>query len=260
VTEDALSIFVDGSCLSHPRRGGIGIRYVWINNDGNDETSDLEIPGFKNATNNKMEVYACVVALREATTLSANSACRKIVIYTDSTYVVQNYKRAMFDWPRTGWRKAGGSPVLNALEWKDLVKEIRSAGKRVDFQWVKGHSGNVHNRAADKLAKRSAKNPLSEPLSVVGVRRKLTALPVERSSVPMEGQRASVRIIASEYLPVQRTNKYTYEVMSKSSKYRGRADVCFSVELMKQGHTYRVRFNKNQENPMILEMFGETKR
>ena len=257
MTEDALSIFVDGSCLSHPRRGGIGIRYVWVNDQGDEQTSDLEIPGFKNATNNKMEIYACVVALREA---EPYSACPKIVIYTDSTYVVQNYKRAMFDWPRTGWRKVGGSPVLNASEWKDLVKEIRHAGKRVDFEWVKGHSGNVHNRAADKLAKRSAKNPLSDPLSVVGVRRKLTELPVERGSVPMEGQRASVRIIASEYLPVQRTNKYTYEVMSKSSRYRGRADVCSSDELMKEGHTYRVHFNKNKENPMIVKMFGETKR
>jgi hypothetical protein len=34
--EGVLTIFVDGSMRDSPRRGGIGIRFVWIDADGNE--------------------------------------------------------------------------------------------------------------------------------------------------------------------------------------------------------------------------------
>jgi hypothetical protein len=34
LSEDTLEIYVDGSSLSKPRRGGVGIRFVWIDPAG----------------------------------------------------------------------------------------------------------------------------------------------------------------------------------------------------------------------------------
>ena len=62
--EDALNIYTDGSCLSNPRRGGIGIRYIVINAAGDEEWVDEAPPGYKQATNNELELMACIVALR----------------------------------------------------------------------------------------------------------------------------------------------------------------------------------------------------
>lgn len=56
--EDALNIYTDGSCLSNPRRGGIGIRYIVINAAGDEEWIDECPAGYKQATNNEMELMA----------------------------------------------------------------------------------------------------------------------------------------------------------------------------------------------------------
>jgi hypothetical protein len=125
---------------------------------------------------------------------------------------------------------------------------------------VKGHSKDQHNKAADKLAKKSAKNPLNKPLSIVNVRRKKTAKSVEIGSVEMRRQRLVIRIITSEYLNTQRTNRYKYEVLSKGSKYFGNVDIIFSKETLKAGHHYEVSVNKNTCNPIIMRVLREIER
>ncbi|MEO1019278.1 MAG: RNase H family protein, partial [Pseudomonadota bacterium] len=62
--EDAVNIYTDGSCLPNPRRGGVGYRYIVINEAGHEEWQDESPPGYKQATNNQMELLACVLALR----------------------------------------------------------------------------------------------------------------------------------------------------------------------------------------------------
>lgn len=62
--EDALNIHTDGASLSNPRRGGIGIHYIVINAAGDEEWIDECPLGYKQATNNEMELMACM-ALRE---------------------------------------------------------------------------------------------------------------------------------------------------------------------------------------------------
>ncbi len=60
-----MNIYTDGSCFQRPRRGGIGIRYIIINDAGDEEWQDECPPGYKQATNNEMELLACIVALRD---------------------------------------------------------------------------------------------------------------------------------------------------------------------------------------------------
>jgi ribonuclease HI len=172
---------------------------------GEEETEDVEVPGYKNATNNQMELYACVAALKEALRYKDLTSFDSIAIYTDSRYVVDNYRKAMFEWPKTRWTTRIGPPVLNADLWKDLIKQMKNCQPlRVNFFWVKGHSKDLHNKAVDKLAKKSAKRALNEPLTVIAVRRKITTKSVESGSVHMKGQRLRIRVITSEYLRVQK--------------------------------------------------------
>jgi ribonuclease HI len=255
--ENALNIYTDGSSLPSPRRGGIGIRFITIDEDGNDKISNFEQPGYQGATNNQMELYACILALKEAQHQFELRLFNKIIINTDSQYVTSNYPNAIFNWSKHGWKNRDGRPVENAEIWKDLIKQVKKTEKRIEFNWVKGHSKDVHNKAVDKLAKKSAKNPLYKPLNIVSVRRKTSDKSTIVGSVKMQGQRLSVRIITTEYLRLPKLFKYRYEVISKTSKYFGNVDFIFSAISIRDGHCYRITVNKNTSNPMITKVLSE---
>lgn len=257
IRENTLTIYADGSSYSQPRRGGIGIRYIYINKNFKEQRIDLDFLGYKNATNNQMELFACIVALKESLNLKIDITYNIIIIFTDSRYIVDNYQKAMFRWPKQNWFKSDESPVLNADLWKQLNKWIKKVRCRVEFQWVKAHSKDADNRAVDNLAKKSARTPINDPLSIVNVRRKKTIKTVDLGSVKMCGQRISIRIVTSEYLRTQKINRYKYEVISKNSKYYENVDVAFSYENMKVGHSYVVTLNKEQHNPRILKVVKE---
>jgi ribonuclease HI len=260
IDETALNIYTDGSSYSKPRRGGVGILYIWVDSLGNEISEALPHPGYAGATNNQMELMASICALKNSGVYLEKGDFTKIVIYTDSQYIVTNYRNAMFGWPKMQWRNRLGKPIANAHLWKDLVRAIKNARKFVEFVKVKGHSKDKHNKAADKLAKESAKQPIMKPLSVVTVRRKLSSNATAPGSVPMLGQRTTIRVITSEYMPVQRTVKYRYEIMSKASEHYKKVDFFYSKEPLKPGHSYSVRFNKDNRNPGLLKVFKEVTR
>jgi ribonuclease HI len=255
--ENALNIFVDGSSFGSPRRGGIGIRFVIIELFGEEKIKDFEFAGYMNATNNQMELQACILALKEAMKSNFPKNITRIVIQSDSFYVVDNYRKAMFQWPNTQWLTPSGRPVLNADLWKELVKCIQKIHMRVEIRWVKGHSKSKHNKAVDKLARASANMPFHKPLTHVSVRRKKSSKSVDVGSVKMQGQRITIRIITSEYLNIQRFWKYKYEVISKQSRYKGNIDFIFSEHFLSTGHTYYVRVNSDTINPRIEKIFRE---
>jgi Ribonuclease HI len=260
IDENAINIYSDGSSYSKPRRGGLGFRIVTVDANGDEVIHDEQPLGFQGATNNQMELQACIEALKFVTGRRSPVEPKnfsKVIIYTDSRYVVDNFSNAKFVWPGQKWSTRDGAPVANAQQWKDLVKLVRVVRRRVEIQWVKGHKSSTHNRAADKLAKGSAKQAARDPLTVTSVRRKKTQKSIERGSVELGGQRLTIRIVTDEYLRVQRCYKYKYEVMSKASSFFGSVDVAFSELLLRAGHTYYVRMNNNSKNPRIEKLFRE---
>lgn len=257
IDERALNIYTDGSSKSRPRRGGIGVIFVYVDHNGKEVSEPLNLPGYKSATNNEMEINACIVALENAGPYLEKRQFRKIIILTDSNYVFTNYKNAMFLWPRTRWLKKSGAPVLNARLWKNLIKAIRQTRARVEFQKVKAHSSDIFNRAVDKLAKQSASIPLNKPLAVSTVRRKRSKEVTKLGSVEMLGQRITIRIIESKYLSVQRLYRYRYEVVSKTSPFYRKVDFICSTEVLRESHTYSVRMNSDTANPRIAKLFHE---
>jgi ribonuclease HI len=78
----------------------------------------------------------------------------ELLVYCDSTYVINTVTKWMAGWKRRGWRKGDGKPVMNV----ELVKGLDAAmqGRRVTFEWVKGHAGHELNEAADRLANAAA--------------------------------------------------------------------------------------------------------
>jgi ribonuclease HI len=257
--EDAINVFPDGSCKSGPRRGGVGLRIVTFDEGGAEIVEDHDLPGYRNANNQRMELQACILGVREALAHPRFRQLRRILVLTDSRYVCDNYERAMFQWPKQQWRRPGGAPVLNAEQWKELVKLIHKAACRFEVKWIKGKS-SAHTKAADKLAKNSADKAIKPPLSIVEVRRKKTEKSVELGSVRMERQTMAIHVFTSEYLKVQRINKYKYEVLSQDSKYHGNVDVIFSRHDLRPAHHYEVVVNERSEYPLIMDVVRELER
>lgn len=257
LAENALHIYTDGSSLPSPRRGGIGIRFLVIDSEGREEVIDSSHAGYAGATNNQMELQACIEALEEASDRGLANSIGKIVVHTDSQYVVGNANQAKFTWPKQRWTTRQGTPVLNADLWKRLVRAIRNAGRRVEFEWVQGHSKDPHNRAVDKMAKGSAKSTLKPALSVVSVRKKWTAEAVSIGSVRMLGQRLSIRVITCEWLHQQKLWKLKYEVISAGSPFLGKVDIVYSTTVLADGHSYFVQVNQDTANPRIVKVFRE---
>jgi len=259
--EGALSVFADGSSLAGPRRGGVGIRYVYLAPDGNETVWDSLEQGVERGTNNQMELLAVITALKEIQHRRFRTdllqLATKIDVYTDSQHVVDNLNRAIFEWPKNRWMTRGGPPVQNAELWRDLVRELvrLRRTKKVEIKWAKGHSAsNPHNKVADTLAKKSAKRPTRPQLVPGTVRRKKSSQKTEPGSVGMVGQRLQIRIVGADYLKTQKINRYRYEVMSPRSAFHGKVDFAYSEDAgMRPGHVYLVTMNREPHYPMIAK-------
>lgn len=262
VVDNAINIYTDGSGRSHPRTGGIGFRIVVVNTSGDEECDNFSLPGYPGATNNQMELKACIEGIKQAIRSPEFENYNRIVVFSDSRYVIDNEPRAFWAWSKNGWCNADGKPVDNAELWDELlhiIKRCQRCQKRVEFRWVKGHFKDQHNKAADGLARQSSKVTLNSPISVTNVRRKLSGRSVDPGCVPVKGQRIFVRIIEDQYLPLQRHFKYRYEVISKGNQYRGYVDFIHSASdiMLNAGHCYSVRLNDNPKKPMIIKVYKE---
>ncbi|RXW32240.1 ribonuclease HI family protein [Propioniciclava flava] len=130
----------DGSSLSNPGPAG----WAWFV-DGDTWAAG----GWPHGTNNMGELKA-VLDLLEQTA----EADDDLLILCDSQYVINSVTKWMPGWKRKGWKKADGKPVQNV----DLLQAIDAAlpGRRVTFEWVKGHAGHELNEAADARARAAA--------------------------------------------------------------------------------------------------------
>jgi ribonuclease HI len=79
--------------------------------------------------------------------------CR-VVLSTDSRYVMDGLTKWLPGWQRNGWKTAARQPVKNADLWQELV--AAAAPHRVRWEWVKGHAGHPENERADRLASDAA--------------------------------------------------------------------------------------------------------
>lgn len=138
----AVRMATDGACKGNPGPGGWGV--VILSGDKEKELSG----GEPLTTNNRMEMTA---AIRGLTALKR--PCR-VVLLTDSRYVMDGLTKWLAGWQRNGWRTASKQPVKNADLWQELI--AAAAPHRIRWEWVKGHAGHPENERADKLASDAA--------------------------------------------------------------------------------------------------------
>lgn len=135
---DVVIIYTDGACRGNPGPGGWG---VILNYKGKIK----ELYGAeKHTTNNRMELMAAIQALETLT-----RPC-SVQLNSDSIYVLKGITDWMPNWKKRGWKTAARTPVKNEDLWRRLDAAI--AKHRIEWKWVKGHSGDTSNERADALA------------------------------------------------------------------------------------------------------------
>jgi ribonuclease HI len=136
-----VDIYTDGACRGNPGPGGWAA--LLLAGEHEREISGAEVA----TTNNRMELTAVIRAL-EALKRPVEGA-----IYTDSQYVRQGVLEWMPNWKARGWKTADKKPVKNQDLWQALDALV--ARHKLDWHWVKGHSGNAGNERVDALANRA---------------------------------------------------------------------------------------------------------
>ncbi len=135
-----VDIYTDGACRGNPGPGGWGAILM-----ASGREKEL-YGGERETTNNRMELTAVIRAL-EALTRTADAR-----VFSDSQYVRLGITQWLAQWKARGWRTAARKPVKNQDLWEQL--EAATQAHRIEWHWVKGHSGNVGNERADALANR----------------------------------------------------------------------------------------------------------
>jgi ribonuclease HI len=256
--EDYLTIYTDGSSAPHPRKGGVGFRIIFPTG----RYKDFCPQGYLGATNNEMELQACVLALREVVKLKDLENAKGIIVYTDSQYVVSNYGNAMFSWPKQKWTRNNREPVLNTSQWKELIRLMKRIGYtfriQVSFEKVEAHAGIADNEAVDKLAKASRKGiPGATKISVSVVRKSKTDKKTIRGSIHGEGQRIRIRAVSTNWLATHKLYRARCEVISKRSKYFGNMDFILSESILRAGHVYDVILMKDLDHCRTKKVIRE---
>ena len=130
----------DGSALGNPGPAG----WAWYVDDGCWASG-----GWPHGTNNMGELMAVLDLLQQTAHLD-----EELHVYCDSKYVIDSITKWMKGWKRKGWKKSDGKPVMNVELMKALDEAMQ--GRRVVFEWVKGHAGHPLNEAADVRANAAA--------------------------------------------------------------------------------------------------------
>lgn len=133
-------VAIDGSALGNPGPAG----WAWYVDE-----NCWAAGGWPSSSNNRGELTALLELLKA--TAPTNE---ELHVLADSQYVINSVTKWIAGWKANGWRKADKKPVVNV----DLMQAIDKAitGRKVSFEWVRGHSGHPLNEAADDKARAAA--------------------------------------------------------------------------------------------------------
>lgn len=135
-----IEIYTDGACRGNPGPGGWGVLLIY---EGIKKTL---YGGAQDTTNNRMEMQAVIEALK-----ALKSDC-EVSLYTDSKYVMDGINKWLPGWKKRNWQTSNKKPVKNKDLWEIL--DIATQSYKIEWHWVKGHTGNPGNEKADSLANR----------------------------------------------------------------------------------------------------------
>lgn len=141
-------VYTDGACSSNGKKGakgGVGVYFG--ENDPRNYSGPLE---GEEQTNNRAEIMAAIIALQRVHIED------DVEIVTDSNYLKKAVTEWMDSWEKKGWKRSNKKPVKNLdlfMLLNSYIQKKRENNAKVKWTWTKGHSDNIGNQKADKLAR-----------------------------------------------------------------------------------------------------------
>lgn len=145
-----VEVYTDGACRGNPGPGGWGVLLRFGDTEKELYGAEAE------TTNNRMELMAAIKALE-----NLKRGC-KVSLTTDSQYVRKGITEWIANWKKRDWKTASKQPVKNKDLWQRLDKAATQ--HKVEWHWVRGHTGHSENERADQLANKGIDELLSNSL------------------------------------------------------------------------------------------------
>lgn len=164
---DVCYLFSDGSCSQNPGPGGWGtiVKY-------NGQVKELA-GGSSRTTNNQMEMQGLIEGFKYIVQNCGKD--KKVVVYSDSSYVINGASKWMYAWEENGWQRKGGE-IANLELWQEIFAFAKMF-KQIEYHWIRGHNGHKYNERCDKLAVSETKKQMKTG----------NADNIKVDNVPMEG-------------------------------------------------------------------------
>ena len=152
-----IKLYTDGACAGNPGIGGWScVHYdaenntIWDAYTGGEETyMEGHLIQKKETTNNRMEIMALLKALELAATKYKDC---DVIIYCDSSYVVNTFNEWIFNWARNNWINSSKEQVKNL----DLILKLYEYAKKEFPNYgvykIAGHNNEIGNELADAYA------------------------------------------------------------------------------------------------------------
>ena len=257
----AIHIYTDGSCYKNPG-GSSGCAAIvhFPDHLGRQDERIVDF-GCAESSNNRMELMACIKALRWVRENQPWSDVTRIQIVTDSTYVTDNISYRARGWKKNKWRNRFGKPMANDDLWDDLLAAHTKTGIRVDFVWQpckKSPTGKIVDKAAKAAAQRGGMD-VDRGYRPGAVCRSLVLSGIAQS-YPAKGQTDVIRPYAKKIM-FRGENRISFNIFvdgtqTYEAKFYAFATPAMSTDLHRW-HCYRVRFNDDPNYPRILERIEE---
>jgi len=147
-------VHLDESCLGNGREGenpGGGAGLIEARTSRRRiERRDFYISS-PATTNNRMALSGAIAALQ---LLFRKGKRMRVLMVSDSEYLVKGMREWTPGWVGRGWKRKGGT-IENLELWQALVASARL--HEVQWTWVRGHHGHPKNEYADQLAVSAAR-------------------------------------------------------------------------------------------------------
>lgn len=154
---EKLIAYTDGAARNNPGSGGWGAVLAVTRKDSQAQPERAVELGdhLAETTNNRAELTAVIKTLEWAN----EHGLQEVVVYTDSSYLIQGITNWRHNWQKNGWKTKNDEPVKNKTFWQKLIAAQKDL--TVMYEHVEGHAGIPANERADDIATAFAdqKNP-----------------------------------------------------------------------------------------------------
>lgn len=106
-------------------------------------------------TNNRMALAGAIALLQ---LLSAKGKRLRVLLVSDSEYLVRGVREWLPGWVARGWKRKGGA-IENLELWRALHASLTN--HETTLCWVRGHAGHLKNEFANDLAVKAAKEQVT---------------------------------------------------------------------------------------------------